>query len=62
MNDVSLKQRLLYGNFDYNDDTSILMEYDKILDIWTNDFVPEGDRYLTADIALEGADKFVIMV
>jgi len=29
-------------------------------DLFTNTFVSPGDRYLTCDIAMEGADKFVI--
>lgn len=56
------KQRLLYGNFDYDDDDNALMDYDSITDIFTNDFVVEGKKFITADIARFGADKSVIMV
>lgn len=56
------KERLLYGNFDYDDDPNKLMEYDNILNLWTNEFVPEGEKYITADIALKGSDRLVIRV
>ena len=56
------KQRLLYGNWEYDDDPSKLMDYDKITDIFTNDFVERGDKYITADLAMQGRDKFIIMV
>ena len=54
------KQRLLYGNFDYDDDPATLIPYDKILDCFTNTFVHEGEKYITADIARFGSDSTVI--
>lgn len=56
------KQRLLYGNFDYDDDDNALMDYDSITDIFSNDFVSEGKKRITADVARFGKDKSVIMV
>lgn len=57
------KQRLLYGNFDYDDDDNALMDYDSITDLFTNrHVVPDGKKYITADIARFGNDKSVIMV
>lgn len=56
------KERLLKGNFDYDDDDNALMTYDAISDIFTNDFVADGQKYITADIARFGSDKSVIMV
>lgn len=54
-------QRLLYGNFEYDDDPSTLIPYDKILDCFTNDFESlEGSPFITADIARFGSDKTVI--
>lgn len=55
------KERLLFGNWEYDDDPSALIQYDKILDVFTNTHVPEGEKYITADIARLGGDKIVII-
>lgn len=55
-------QRLLYGNFEYDDDPSALIDYDKIIDCFTNSFVDSGEKYITADIARFGSDNTVICV
>ena len=39
-----------------------LCSYDAISNLWTNTFVEKGARYITADIALHGSDRFVVMV
>ncbi len=55
------RERLLEGNFDYDDDPLKMMEYDKILELFTNSFIkPTTDKYLIGDIAYEGSDLFVI--
>lgn len=56
------RERLLYGNWEYDDDPARLMEFDKIVNVFTNSFVKQGSRYITADIARFGSDKAVIMV
>lgn len=56
------KQRLLHGNFDYDDDDNALMDYDSISDIFTNTFVESGTKYITGDVARFGKDKSVIFV
>jgi hypothetical protein len=57
------KQRLLYGNWEYDDDPATLIEYEKILDCFTNDFESlEGEKYITCDVARFGSDKTVIAV
>lgn len=55
------KERLLKGNWEYDDDPSVLMEYNKITDIFTNTHVAGGDKRITADIARFGNDKIVII-
>lgn len=55
------KQRLLYGNWEYDDDPSALCDYEKILDCFTNTHVPDGDKFISADIARLGGDKIVII-
>lgn len=57
------KERLLNGNFEYDDDPAKLIEYDKILDCFNNDFEHlKGEKYLTIDVARFGrdTDKFGI--
>ena len=58
------KERLLYGNWEYDDDPAKLFEYDNITNIFTNQFVlkPEEKRYLTVDVARFGSDKTVIFL
>lgn len=58
----SQKERLLYGNWEYDDDPLTMMGYDKILELYTNEFIETGTMYMTCDIAYEGSDIFVIMV
>lgn len=55
-------ERLLNGNFEYDDDPARLIEYDKILDCFTNDFVSPGDAYITCDVARFGSDSTVIAI
>lgn len=57
------KQRLFYGNFEYDDDPSKLMEFNSITDIFSNSFVEKTDKnYLVADLAMQGRDRFIISV
>lgn len=50
------KQRLLYGNFDYDEDENALMDYDSINDLFTN-VAASGLDYLTVDVARFGKDE-----
>ena len=60
--DENSKQRLYYGNWEYDNDPSKLIDYDKIINCFSNDFVDSGEMYITADIARYGSDKMVILV
>lgn len=60
--DEASKQRLLYGNWEYDNDLSILINYDKIIDCFTNTHVPHGEKKITADIARLGGDRIVQIV
>ena len=54
-------QRLVYGNWEFDDNPYALFDYTDILGLFTNEYIKRsGERYLTADIAYEGSDKFVI--
>lgn len=55
------KKRLLGGDWEYDDDPAALMNYDKIVDIFSNTHVPHGDKKITADIARLGGDKIVLI-
>lgn len=57
------KERLLFGNWEYDDDPNALVEYDAILNLFTNTHIEEGkDSFLTADVARLGSDKAIIIV
>lgn len=60
--DKQLKERLLFGNWEYDDDPSRLIESDKIQDLFTNNFHQDGRFYISADIARFGSDETVIFV
>ncbi|QBQ41071.1 hypothetical protein E2P86_07860 [Sphingobacterium psychroaquaticum] len=60
--DENSKQRLYYGNWEYDDDPAALIDFRKIQDIYTNSFVVGGSKFITADIARFGRDKTVIGV
>lgn len=53
------KQRLLHGNFDYDDDASALCDYDAICDMFTNENPEKGEKAISADLAMQGRDRFV---
>lgn len=57
----SLRERLLLGNFDYDDDENALFDFDAVNDLFSNIHIEEGDDwYLTCDVALQGSDDFVL--
>lgn len=58
--DQQNKQRLMYGNWEYDDDPAILINFDAITDLFTNTIDLDNTKYLTADIARYGRDKTVI--
>jgi len=56
------RARLLDGNFEYDDDPSSLIEYDKILDLWSNTPAPSEQKFITVDAARFGGDHAKIYV
>jgi phage terminase large subunit len=54
------KERLLKGNWEYDDDPSSLCDYENILCIFTNILEKDANKYITADIARFGSDKAII--
>jgi len=54
-------QRLVYGNWEYDGNPLKLFDFTKITDLWINEHIKKtGYKYLTADIAYQGSDLFVI--
>lgn len=62
--DKSKKERLLHGNWDYDDDPNALCSFDDIDAIFENDHLEIKDQpyYLTCDVARLGSDKARIAV
>jgi|TARA_R110000822_G_scaffold3883_5_gene16555 hypothetical protein len=56
------RERLLNGNWKYDDTQNKLYDYDSINDMFTNKYVEAGETYLSIDIARFGADSSVICV
>ena len=55
------KERLLFGNWEYDASDDNLILYDKIVDLFSNE-AQLGDKYITCDVARFGQDKTVIML
>lgn len=55
----ALRERLLYGNWEYDDDPSALFTYEVIQDLFTTKASGEG-KYLIGDVARKGSDRMVI--
>lgn len=58
--DKTTKERLLFGNFDYDADPLRLMDYDAIVDLRTNTAEDVKTRYLINDIARFGGDRILL--
>lgn len=57
---ASSKERLLHGNWEYDDDPDLLVDYDAVCDCFTNEHVqPTSDKSISADLAMKGRDRFV---
>jgi hypothetical protein len=59
---VNERERLLFGNWEYDDDPAVLIDYDNILDLFKNEHVKNGVGYISADIARKGKDNTTVMV
>ena len=54
------KQRLLFGNWEYDATKDNLIEYDAILNMFEQKGV-EGEKFISCDVARFGSDKTIIM-
>ena len=57
--DKQTKERLLFGNWEYDEDPTKLFDYDSIIDMFTND-AERGNKYCIVDQAGFGRDKAII--
>jgi len=56
-------ERLIHGSWEYDDDPTCLIDIDSANDYFTNEHIlPEGDKYITVDVARLGKDKTTIRV
>ena len=61
--DKNSRQRLYYGNWEYDDDPSALIDIDSISDYFNPIHLKaEGQKYLTIDVARKGKDTTVFRV
>lgn len=58
---ASEKERLLEGNWEIDTDESALIDYNKIIDIFSNNHVESGRKCITGDLARLGGDKIVLV-
>ena len=60
--DKAQRERLMMGNWEYDNDPTSLIAYEAILDMFTNTPEPSIEKYITADIARQGQDKTVVFI
>jgi hypothetical protein len=62
ISDRATKERLMHGNWEYDDDSNALIPYQNILDLWTNTIPDTDERWMVVDVARYGSDKSVISI
>lgn len=58
--DEQTKAQLLHGNWKVKVSEDEIIDYYALKDSFNNEFVQSGEKRITADIALQGSDKFII--
>tara|TARA_R100000231_G_scaffold359_1_gene608 strand:+ start:2947 stop:4260 length:1314 start_codon:yes stop_codon:yes gene_type:complete len=54
------RERLLHGNWEYDEGKDKLFDYESLLNCFKNSVPETDDKYLSCDVALMGSDKMVI--
>lgn len=54
------RERLKHGNWEYEDDPSVLIDYETINNMFSNEYVLPGSKKIVADIARYGSDRAII--
>lgn len=60
--DKNSRERLLNGNWEYDDSPEALIDYEAILECFTNSELEGGEMFITVDVARFGSDSTVIGV
>lgn len=60
LEDPAMRARLKLGSFEYDNDPNSLIEYDAIIDLFTNTLPKSDEKFMTIDVARHGVDKTVI--
>lgn len=60
--DKASRERLLFGNWEYDDDPNALFGRDELTDLFSNPVERGSEKYLTCDVARFGRDKTVLIV
>ena len=55
------KQRLLFGNWEYDASKDNLIEYDAIINMFSQKGI-QGEKYISCDVARYGSDRTVVML
>lgn len=55
--DKATRERLLNGNWEYDDDPACLFDYDVIQDLFTNKAKKDSTLYISGDVSRKGRDK-----
>lgn len=58
--DKATRERLLFGNWEYDDDPSCLLDYNVISDLFTTKVKNQENKYIIGDVARKGRDRAVI--
>ncbi len=58
--DEQTKKQLLDGNWKVSINPSDIYDYNSFKDIFNNDFVKTGDKFITVDVAMGGKDKLIV--
>jgi phage terminase large subunit len=60
ISDASIRMRLRDGNWDYWKTSNTVVDIDALEACFSSSYRQAGAKYITADIAMQGADKFVV--
>lgn len=58
--DPATRERLLYGNWEYDDDPTKMLDFDAIADMFSNAGIADGTKCIVGDLASSGTDRIVL--